>query len=344
MQACTPEGVAVDGSGDVFIADTVNSRVVVDKPNGSGGYTQSVVDDTGLSFPEGVAVDGSGDVFIADTGNNRVVVDKPNGSGGYTQSVVAQRPVRPGGGGGRRVGGRVHRRPGNGRVVVDKPNGSGGYTQSVVDDTGLCSPAGVAVDGSGDVFIADTGSNRVVVDKPNGSGGYTQSVVDDTGLSYPPGVAVDASGDVFIADTDRNRVVVDKPNGSGGYTQSVVRHRPVRPVGVAVDGAGDVFIADTGNESGGGALDDSPDGGVHQRSDPGFVDGRVHGHVDRGEPGDDHRVVMELRGRQPGRPARRTHHTYGSTGNYTVSLTVTDSKGQTSTVTQRVVVARCMRR
>ncbi len=77
----------------MFIADTGDNRVLVDKPNGSGGYTQSVVDDTGLYYPQGVAVDGSGDVFIADSGNSRVVVDKPNGSGGYTQSVVDDRPV-----------------------------------------------------------------------------------------------------------------------------------------------------------------------------------------------------------------------------------------------------------
>ncbi len=65
----------------MFIADTDNNRVLVDKPNGAGGYTQSVVDDTGLSFPQGVAVDAAGDVFIADTGHSRVVVDKPDGVG-----------------------------------------------------------------------------------------------------------------------------------------------------------------------------------------------------------------------------------------------------------------------
>ncbi len=50
----------------MFITETDNDRVVVDKPNGAGGYTQSVVDDTGLADPEGVAVDSAGDVFIAD--------------------------------------------------------------------------------------------------------------------------------------------------------------------------------------------------------------------------------------------------------------------------------------
>jgi PKD repeat protein len=297
----SPQGVAVNASGDVFIADTGSSRVLVDKPNGSGGYTQSVVDDTGLYSPQGVAVNASGDVFIADTDHSRVLVDTPNGSGGYTQSVVdsglndpqavavdASGDVfiadadqvladKPNGSGGYtrsvvddtgisdplgvavdRAGDVFISDSGHNRVLVDKPNGSGGYTQTAVDDTGLDQPRGVAVDASGDVFITDTSNNRVLVDKPNGSGGYTQSVVDDTGLSSPFGVAVDASGDVFFADEGNNRVLVDKPNGSGGYTQSVVDDTGLSgPTGVAVDASGDVFIADSGDNQ---VLIDKPDG------------------------------------------------------------------------------------
>ena len=90
---------------------------------------------------------------------------------------------------------------GDNRVLVDKPNGTGGYTQS---DTGLTSPYGVAVDGSGELFI-DAG-DQVVGATPNGTGGYTQSVVI-TGLDFATGVAVDASGDVFVADVNNARVV-----------------------------------------------------------------------------------------------------------------------------------------
>ena len=94
----------------MFIADTDKNRVVVDRPNDANGYTQSVVDSTGLSSPQGVAVDASGDVYIADTDGNRILVDKPNGSGGYTRSVVDSTGLSSPGGGGRRVRGRVHRR------------------------------------------------------------------------------------------------------------------------------------------------------------------------------------------------------------------------------------------
>ncbi len=70
----------------------------------------------------------------------------------------------------------------------------------MVDDTGLSYPEGVAVDGAGDVFIADAADSRVVVDKPNGAGGYTQSVVDDTGVKYPWGGGRQGRGRVHHRD------------------------------------------------------------------------------------------------------------------------------------------------
>jgi hypothetical protein len=293
-----PAGVAVDGSGDVFIADTANNRVVVDKPNGSGGYTQSVVDDTGLHTPEGVAVDGSGDVSTADYDNGRVVVDKPNGSGGYAQSVVS---------------------------------------------TGLDFPAGVAADASGDVFITDTYHNRVLVEKPNRSSGYTESVVDDTGLSLPYGVAVDASGDVFIADAGNNRVVADKPNGTGGYTQSVVEDTgPLAlPNQVAVDGSGDdLFIAEP-------ALHRVVE---HSTTDPtaAFTNAESAGSFtvaftdasNAVSPATITRWSWDFGDESPGSTQQNPSHTYASAGTYNASLTVTDSNGHTSTVTEQVAVAR----
>jgi hypothetical protein len=76
-------GVAVDGSGNVYIAD---GRVLKETLS-AGGYTQSIVAN-GLSFPEGVAVDGSCNVYIVDNGS-RSVFKETLSAGGYTQSVVA---------------------------------------------------------------------------------------------------------------------------------------------------------------------------------------------------------------------------------------------------------------
>ena len=96
-----PFGVAVDGSGDVFIADIGSSQVTEVEADG----TQTTVG-SGLNKPFGVAADSSGDVFIADTGNNRVVEVKPDG----TQTTVGSGLNQPFGRGGGRLGRRLHRR------------------------------------------------------------------------------------------------------------------------------------------------------------------------------------------------------------------------------------------
>jgi hypothetical protein len=109
--------------------------------------------------------------------------------------------------------------------------------QSTVPATGLNNPLGVAVDGLGDVYIADSDNSRVVEVSANG----TQTTVG-TGLVFPIGLAVDAAGDVFIADDGNNDVVDVSPNG----TQTTVGTGLNEPFSVALDGAGDLFIANYG--------------------------------------------------------------------------------------------------
>jgi len=82
----SPNAVAVDSSGNVYIVDTYNNRVLKETPKGDS-YTQSVVLDHGLFFCSGVAVDGGGNVYIVDSGDNRVLKETPSGSS-YLESTV----------------------------------------------------------------------------------------------------------------------------------------------------------------------------------------------------------------------------------------------------------------
>ena len=79
--------------------------------------------------------------------------------------------------------------------------------------SGLTDPYGVAMDGAGDVFIADTDNNRVV-EVPAGGGAQ---ITVGSGLSYPFGVAVDGAGDVFIVENYAS-TVVKVPAGGGAQT------------------------------------------------------------------------------------------------------------------------------
>jgi DNA-binding beta-propeller fold protein YncE len=251
-----PNGVAVDGSGNVYIADTDNNRVLKETLS-AGGYTQSTVADAasgGLTVPNGVAVDGSGNVYIADTDNNRVLKETLS-AGSYTQSTVADAAssglyvpyaVAVDGSGNVYIADS-----GNSRVLMETLS-AGSYTQSIVADAasgGLYVPYAVAVDGSGNVYIADTGNGRVLMETLSASG-YTQSIVADAasgGLDYPERVAVDGSGNVYIADTGNNRVLMETLSAAS-YTQSTVPTSGLEdPTGVAVDGSGNVYIADSGN-------------------------------------------------------------------------------------------------
>ena len=124
--------------------------------------------------------------------------------------------------------------------------------QSTVPTSGLNFPNGVAVDGSGNVYIADTDNNRVLKETLS-AGSYTQSIVADAasgGLYVPYAVAVDGSGNVYIADTGNGRVLMETLSASG-YTQSIVADAASGgldyPERVAVDGSGNVYIADSGN-------------------------------------------------------------------------------------------------
>lgn len=262
----TPTGVAVDGLGNVYIADTDNNRVV--KVTAAGVATVLDVGSPaglGLSNPYGVAADGVGDVYIADTNNNRVVVVTAVGA------VSVLNVGSPGGLGLSNPFGVAVDGSGdvyiadyrNNRVVVVTAAGAasvlstGSLTPgSLCTSTALCGPSGVALDSAGDVYIADNNNNRMV--EVTAAGVASVMNVGSPGglrLSTPFAVAADGAGDVFITDMGNSRVLEVTAAGvtsvvsigsvqKGTYGNGTIMYLPM---GVAVDAMGDVYIADTGN-------------------------------------------------------------------------------------------------
>ncbi len=241
-----PTGVAVDGSGNIYIADSLNNRIRVVKSGGSistfagnGGYSYSgdggPATSAQMNSPHGVAADSAGNYYIADSGNN--VVRKVS------------------------AGGTITTLAGNGTA------GFGG-DGSAATSAQLSGPQGVAVDGAGNVYIADTGNSRVrevsggtiTTVAGNGTPGFggDGGAATSAKLYSPVGLAFDAKGNLYIADTNNSaiRKVANGTmstvagNGLQGYSGDggpALFAQLNDPQGVAVDAAGNLYITDTLN-------------------------------------------------------------------------------------------------
>jgi DNA-binding beta-propeller fold protein YncE len=223
-----PQNVAVNAQGVVFIADTDNNRVVKVTPqglvlavagNGKAGYSG---DGRGAAFaelnePTGVAVDAKGNLYIADSANN--VIRRVDAKTGIITTVA-------------------------GDVAADKASdGLGGFSGDGGPATSarLNDPQGVALDGAGDLFIADTFNNAVrevtptgtistVVNSAPAAGGTPPAGGESNGaaptaskLNTPYGVAIDASTEnLYVADTTNSKIAqvtgLAQPGSAAGPT------------------------------------------------------------------------------------------------------------------------------
>ena len=244
-----PMGVSVDGSGNLYIADGNNQRIRKVNPSGvistiAGSATTGGFSGDGgaatlaqLNAPNGVAIDASGNIYIADESNNRI---RKVSTSGIINTIAG--------------------------------NGTGGYggDGGAATSAALYYPQGVAVDGSGNVYIADWFNHRIrVVNSAgviktfagNGTAGYSGDTSPATSatLNYPSGVAVDPAGNVYIADYSNNRIrkvgttgIIFTYSGNGlpafsGDGGPANAAQVFEPWGVAVDPYSNLYIADWGN-------------------------------------------------------------------------------------------------
>jgi len=246
-----PTGVAVDAAGDIFIADSgnnvireVNTQGLINTIAGDGtaGYSGDGNPATAalLDEPEAVAVNASGNLYIADTGNNVIrevaggVINTIAGNGNYGDSgdggsATAAELAGPTGVAVDASGGDLYiADTGNNLVrevslsIINTVAGGGSPSSGIGDggpatDAVLSDPGGVAVDSSGNLYIADTGDNVIRevnthgvinTDAGNGTSGYggDGGSATDAELNGPVGIAVDASANLYIADSGNNLV------------------------------------------------------------------------------------------------------------------------------------------
>jgi trimeric autotransporter adhesin len=277
----SPEGLAVDASGDVYIADTSNSRIrcVVAVASGCLGSTLPVgsittvagsgasCQPTGgacgdggpasaaqLSGPTGIFVDSLGNLYIADTDDSKIRCIVVTAGGCFSSGLAV------------------------GSITTVAGNGTNGYTGDGAAATSaeLNLPQGLYVDGPGNIYIADTANS--VIREVVAATGNIQTIAGvqysfqaacnfsgDNGpatsadLCLPQGVYLDNLGNLYIADTENSAVrevsagtiqTIAGTGGSSGYTGNGGAATSALlnlPSGLYLDGSNNVFIADTGN-------------------------------------------------------------------------------------------------
>ena len=243
-----PKGIALDGAGNIYIADTQNYRVRkvnaagvistvagngVNAGTGDGGQAIAA----SISDVSGVAVDAAGNLYIADSSNRRIRKVTPNG----IITTIAG-------------------------VGVQGFSGDGGPATAAMVGRAVA----LALDSAGNLYFADSVNQRVRKIDVNGvitsiAGTGVDGFSGDGGpataaqLGFPIGVAVDGAGNVYTADGDNNRVRKVTPagiistvagNGNGGFAGDgglAINASINIPSDVAVDAAGNLYIADAGN-------------------------------------------------------------------------------------------------
>ena len=289
-----PYGVAVDGSGNMYVADHRNNLIRKITPagvvttlagSGSTGSTNGTGTAASFNYPGGIAVDGSGNVYVGDTGNNLIRKITPAG-------VVTTLAGSGSEGSANETGTAASFRSpwgvavdGSDNVYVADPNnnlirkitsagvvttlagsGSSGSTNGTGTAASFRSPWGVAVDGSGNVYVADRSNHLIRKITPEGvvttlAGSGSEGSANGTGtaasFNSPSGVAVDFSGNVYVADQSNNLIRKITPegvvttlagSGSSGSTNGIGTAASFGyPAGVAVDVSSNVYVADISN-------------------------------------------------------------------------------------------------
>jgi large repetitive protein len=249
----SPSGVAVDGSGNIYVADSNNNAV---KEIPAGCTSSSCVTTLGGGFnnPNSVAVDGRDNVYVADYGNNAVEV-MPAGCANAS-CVTAL------GGGFNGPAFVAVDRSGN-VYVTDLGNSAvkeifAGCTATLYSSSGCAiptlgggfnAPYGIAVDGSGNIYVSDVSGNDPVDEIPAGCTLASCVKTLGGGFSGPYGLAVDESGNVYVADYNNN-AVKEIPVGCTAYSCVITLGGGFsEPYGVAVDQSGSVYVADANSTS-----------------------------------------------------------------------------------------------
>ena len=240
----SPSGIAVDAKGNLYVADTSSNLIRKITPTGSvstfagsgaRGAQNGKATDASFSYPFGVAVDPSGNVFVADAENNLIRKITPVG-------VVST-------------------------LAGSETKSANGAVDGKATAARFVGPLSIALDASGNVYVADTAGHLIrkvtpagVVSTLAGSGavGATNGVGNAASFNFPQGIVVDPIGNIYVADAGNNLIrkitkdgLVSTLAGSGaqGAANGMGTDASFKgPSGLALDLAGNIYVSDSLNQ------------------------------------------------------------------------------------------------
>jgi sugar lactone lactonase YvrE len=232
-----PSGVAVDASGNVYVADYLNHSIrkitpagVVSTLAGSGltGGADGIGTAASFNRPSGIAIDTSGNLYVADNLNHSI------------------RKITP-----------------TGTVSTFAGNGSPGSTDGIGTAASFNQPEAIAIDVSGNMYVADfwnhkirkiTASGIVSTLAGSGSPGSADGIGAAASFTQPAGVATDMSGNIYVADWTNHKIRKITPagvvstlagDGSSGTADGIGAAASFSaPFGIVADASGNIYVSD----------------------------------------------------------------------------------------------------
>ena len=286
-----PEGIAIDAAGNLYVADTGNHRIRKITPQGEvstfagsgkvgfdekGGFVDGPGKVAQFRSPTRIMIDAAGNLYVVEDFNLRVispkgVVSTPSFNGdialGYGSGVVMDK-----------VGNlyvadetSILKITPKGEVITLAGSAKSGFSDGFGSAAKFNSPRGIAIDATGNLYVADRDNNRIRKITPSGDvstfAGSAHGHADGTGsaaqFSQPWGIAIDAQGNLYVTDDGTNHIRKITPAGEvsslagsdpTGYGSSGFADGPGNvarfnsPRDIVIDAKGVLYVADSGND------------------------------------------------------------------------------------------------